>query len=667
MKEPKKIIYFFACCVFGVLIGQLGCDSREDAQQEQEDEEAGSPAYPQNLKEFLTVYGDELKTWGVNIRLEGDVLVTQTNAHYPIMQYASQFHRDLFLEVKDIERAKIVWKAYNEHLALLPLSVKQREGIEWWILTYNRFFIASENGVEKSIVDYEKKLSLYGSFSVFHGDGVFASDFKAFMNDVLVGYHGLIKNNTPPSPTKIKSIAVISGPYGGGHIATANALKNALEKKYNIELIDECEYSENAIKIATNNTYNWCTIYNVVEMKEGNWKKASILYHLNWLLMHYIAPDIRGELRRKLDNEDVDLLISAIHHINDVTSVAYALTKPVLISITDYGFPKAQWWDMDHVSPDLTRYLIPEEGRNLFREMMIKYHDHPRRWNARVPTSRVHYLYQNMFASAGPQLPKLTEQMLQDLDIFEILGFPVNSDITYARNKEDIDSAKKALYFNLDENRKIVTIGFGASADVKRVSALLEQVIRLQSLFEFNVQLGLITGGNSVLKSTLEKLLESNKIPIIREEADLKRVYLDKLVARVFDRLDAASMGNLYRASDVFISKAGGSTTAELLASSTYYLRGFAIASWEYENALKLEAVGLSVKDTDNASSTSVNYKILSEEPEVNNLIVEVNTLLKRPKIFSKINNYIPFSEAILLQIVKNAFTRHQAAWERMD
>lgn len=604
---------------------------------------------PIELEPFLDCFQGELASWGVNVTVSGGAVVAADGTTYPRHAFESAFASDVHLELKDVERAEILVRAYEQHLRPVLTDAALRASVEWWILRYHRFFVPGSGSVDELPVDYPNKLSLYGNLAPLQRGGEHEAAFAAFIEQVAHEYLAAARFPAP-RPGDAPSVSIVTGPYGGGHVSVANTIAASLADTYRVDTIDECREFSGALDIVTGGLYRGCLLYNDVEIRDGDPAKASLLEHLNWLLSFYIVPDQRGELRRTLLANGTDLVVSSVHHLPDVTGTGTAIGRPTLVAITDFSFPAGQYFDLNHVSAEYVQYLIPTVRREFFRPMMLDYY--AKSWEARVPSSRTAYLHDRLFAAGGAEA--LDATMLADLGVFEPIGFPVNAAMHPPASAADILAARSQLALGTNLARKVIAIAFGSTPDTAQVRAVLERLIAESARFAAPIELALVSAGNTAVADLARALFEASGIPVDASEGETEASPLpDKVTARIFPRLTQEAIAELYRATDAYVSKAGGATTAEVIASSTPFVRGFGLWPWEYENALWLAELGLSLEPVPEVSDPlALDTSFLGVDPSAEALVGLINATITQPRILGPVPGALQFEPAALKAIV---------------
>lgn len=118
----------------------------------------------------------------------------------------------------------------------------------------------------------------------------------------------------------MKKILIFSSYGGGGHISATDALKEYLEKDYDIStvyLIDEVLGGLDIIKIFSSNKYTQEKFYNYCLQKKWTWF-INKLYQTATILIYLNEKIIRAIITRYLKQKKPDLVISVVPLLNNV-------------------------------------------------------------------------------------------------------------------------------------------------------------------------------------------------------------------------------------------------------------------------------------------------------------------------------------------------------------
>ncbi len=589
-----------------------------------------------SLREFYSKYETEFRSYTkqkIILTFEGDTLVTASGDRHEPFPWLILLERKLNNALNDQVKANAVTRSYLKHIQpLIEDEPALDETFQWFLESY-AFYLGGDP------IWLKRKMLIYGELKPFFNNKELVNAFDNFAQELADQFR-----RATPADDGVQKIAVITGPYGGGHVSTAAAITSTLvgtplrtspEKpivrhgsdQTEVVLIDECLMGKDRLSQITGTRS--CQVYNEIFIKEDNVRKATLLWILNDKLGEYVADNRYHEIYQMMRQESPDLIISTVHHVNPVTSLPYLLDIPLSIYVTDYDFPKAQWPYLNHEDQRLITYWVPATHRNFFRQMIRYYYLAQERWDPRLKHSRTHRIYQKLFVEQN----KLGD-IFPSLEVFEVLPFPVSPIISPPMSRQDslesrkYSTAKESLELSDNPDRKIVAISFGGAGNPRLVVDLIQKIANNAEKIKFPIQLAILSGNNELLIEQAKATLDNLKISSHESENA-------KITAKILGFLsNPVGMSHLYKSADLVIGKSGGATTAEILNSYTYFMRGFPLWRWELENEQLLEKVNLAPRGP-SKEFDSLKYDLSSYmvDPEIDDLIKGINTMLSKPRM----------------------------------
>ena len=620
-----------------------------------------------SLQEFYKKYAREFLTYDVHLRLvphEDAIMLSsqdgkngQKFTHY---QWNSPLEKELAQEWNDIKKAKIISRAYHRHI--LPIfkgNAQLDDSFKYFIKEYHNFF-----GSRYS--ELHRKLELFREFSPFSSDPHFIQGLQLFTQAIQKAYPKPKFSHDP----QLKKIVIITGPYGAGHLTPAYELKSEFLKgakangdtqNLQVTVLNECTDFPDTLFLFTGK-YHSCKIYNDIVVSEVDPFKEALLKILNTKLADYRPTDKFTQLYERLKLEEPDLLISTVHHIPQITAYAYLLDVPLRILVTDFEFPERQWPYLNHVNQNLVKYWIPSSWSGFFRSMVNRYYF--RSWVARVKGMRTQVIYESIF-----QNNRTFEDLSRDLGVFEVTAFPISQQIRPPRDHHEEIESRKKLELSSDRNRKVILIANGGSANSEIVTSLVEKLLSIVDQIKLNTEIAILSSGNSALIQSVASVFKKYEIPVTLDGSN--RIPPDhekniKTLGRIFGRLtNPEGMSDAYKASNLVISKSGGASTAEFVASQLYFIRGFPLWNWEVENTKYLEHVQLALSPNYSGDVLREPLGSYLMDVSADSLLTQINILLgtqTQPPL--KVE---PFSGDKTLQLAVRDFHQFQKTDEKLQ
>jgi UDP-N-acetylglucosamine:LPS N-acetylglucosamine transferase len=547
-----------------------------------------------------------------------------------------KFEETLLKAVDDVQIANIVFRSFQTHLAtLVDDNPKLKADVQAFIV--KRFFKLGSPSYDLA-TPFEGYPKVQTAFR----------DFRQEIIDVSKREIALPFNNIG-NPKK--RITILTGPYGAGHISPAKALKEELQDEFEVTIIDDEDIICNDIR-ENNPLLELCQENDgLLLIKPAKYKDPELPKFLR---------DRSGLVRRRIAELKPDFIISALHHIPQLSSIAHYMNIPSAVVVTDFHFPEPQWEMIDEVKYPIFSYWIPTENPDFFRQMIQSFTKQGPAFDWAVhPRSKL--IREKLF-----EAKKELRELLPELEVFKPTGFPVAKIFEQPASADEKNATYQKLKMNSDSNRKNVTLSSGGAVVSDTIKGFLEILFSRKELLNNKIQLVILTGRNKDLYRELESFLTERSIPLItdRNYSQTKnRKFKEKIIARVMPMLSyPTEIASLYKVTDLLLSKSGGATTAEIAATHTPYLRAFGLNQWELENVKYLESIGLTlppkrfVKKEDSLKEDLEPYLSPMEQDEffeTLNKMLAKKPDLRRDKIF-------PFKRDAIRQSIRNAIEGHR-------
>ena len=272
-----------------------------------------------------------------------------------------------------------------------------------------------------------------------------------------------------------KKILFMSCQGGGGHMSAAKAIESYL-KKYEVKIIDvigdKLAYLDPFYYI-TFKRYTGQDIYNVL-LRHNKKRLTNFYSHVGIYLIHLRRKAIKEGLRRLVNQEKPEIIISVIPYINNfIAEVAEEQNLPCLLVPTDLD-----------VSTFINNVSIKKDT--------------------------------NIFASLGFDYPEITHKIKSSMvpaEKIKSFGFPIRPCFFEEKNHHEIK--KKLALHQLNTTIFLIMGATGSNATLNYIHVL--------STIEIPFNLIVCIGRNVSLKSTIKKLTPPAHInlQVIDETADI--------------------------------------------------------------------------------------------------------------------------------------------------
>ncbi len=331
-----------------------------------------------------------------------------------------------------------------------------------------------------------------------------------------------------------KKITILfTGAYGGGHKAPTMAIKNYLEQKgYTIQLIDVDE-RENQYSPEVDG-YTKADIYAEVYQKLNDPVKAKELSRKISKAQPLEDRRFLGDIREEVAAFGPKHILAVAHHKPRLAYISYVLGIPMTYIHTDHGF-----------RPMLTS-ILNEQKR--LKKPLIKF---------------------GMIGDDKLFKKKETKKQLIRVD------FPVRPSFQPV-SPSQLKSIRKKLH--IEDNAYVVKVAMGQNGLAKDIKKILVRMLEEEKKLRNPLYVFVVCGKNEQLKSDLTPFASAK----------------GKIHIKILGFLEEKEMAEIDKASDVWITKPGGSTSAELIETQKQMLYEINAAhGWEKSNARHLQKLGL--------------------------------------------------------------------------
>ena len=376
---------------------------------------------------------------------------------------------------------------------------------------------------------------LYHKLPSRKSNSTFERKFKKFSDNITFDdYAGLPKE---AAETAKKITILFTGAYGGGHKAPAIALNNYLtEKGYAVQFIDVDEV-ENRYSPQING-YTKADIYAEVYQKQNDPEKAQKLTRMLNKAQKIEDKKFLGDIRNSVKEFQPDHIFAVAHHKPKLAYISYSLGVPMTYVHTDHGF---------------NNMLLPI----LYEQERLEH-----------PLIQFGMLAQDQYYGA---VESIVRQLVR-------LDFPVRASFKPISRKAR-HKLRDAL--NIPRNAYVVKLAMGQNGLAKDMTNILSRMKKEQKKLKRQLHVFAVCGKNEMLKNALEKFARGK----------------GKVRVHILGFLDEKEMAAVDRASDLWITKPGGSTSAELVQTQKQMLYEInKTHPWEQNNADYLESLGLAKK-----------------------------------------------------------------------
>lgn len=460
--------------------------------------------------------------------------------------------KELAKRLNDINRVdKIVYDYATQVQNKIP-DPKNRELFEQWMIGIS-YFLGSP------YYNHDLFFRHQSQNPFFSNNLEFKIAFDDFVNSIQK--HSTPLHNTLKTAKKIKNIAILyPGTGGGGHKAPAMAMAKALEQKgHRVKLLDIDEFEKPYDPKIGGLTRG--EIFSKIYQQEGNVAKAYQMWTEGDKKQPIESRRFMKDLSDAIRDFDTDHMFVVAHHQPEHTSIAYQLGIPATYVHTDNEF-HANLQDINLNQQELKKPLV---SFTALSDQSDFYH------NLLTREGKKHY-------NELPQ--KVKKQMVR-------MNFPVRQSFQPVTKKEKM-AIRRTL--GIDENATVVKLAMGANGIPKDIKDIMERIKKEEQEAKKPIHVLVVCGANKALKDELDQMVKQgfNK---------------GAVKFQILGFLNEHEMSQYDKSSDVWITKPGGSTSAEahkmrkqmLYVPNHHHL-------WELTNAQMLEKENLA-KELNNGQS----------------------------------------------------------------
>jgi hypothetical protein len=472
-------------------------------------DEAEWARFEAGLRELRDALNDERNTTIVD--LEGH---THTRA-----SYTTRLERDLRRSWVDPAKAAVVAKAASEHFA--ELGPERAAAIEALVTRYIHFIGIRTDNAQR----------IFAGQELVQSDPAAAQRVDAFLRDVSERMTE-VRGASDGGGASRDTIAIITQAGGGAHTAIAATIEAALRGKAPTRQIN---LSATGTRDGLERTlgFSYATAYNRFFQQAGRPKALELADEVNQLLFDFLPGEHYEYLRRQAG--DARVVVSTTHWPDDVALVAEQ-DKRILIQVADYGEIHESLRDLAHTVAkydlDGIEFLLPADeslpavaaGK---RPFVVRDYPVEPEWSARADL-------------VGYGELRARYDLAPDAAVVTVLA--------------GAQGASQAVLHNVEEIVDAYARDLGAGRKVPPLDVLV------------------VAGHNEALRGALTRAVHLAQERAVEAHAlgpaGARQLRAD-LRVRSAGFVPNADLARLVQLSAAVLSKPGGRTTAELLASGT--------------------------------------------------------------------------------------------------
>jgi len=484
--------------------------------------------------------------------IENDVLTTAQGEKFSAIAFGSPLHEDLCFFLKDPKQAQIIHNAYQKHIRLI-LPEKFTPAFSNALLKVCYFFGSRNISPEKSlqIALQEEGISAWAKE---HQDTL-----SLFIQDANQSAHRpkAAKQNGP------FTIVILNTSASGGNESVTHGIQSFLDQfpQYNLVILDMESLAKEAdpISIATNyQTYDglYTSVY-----QQGN--NPDILIERDVLsrqIGKYVPSCLVSRLKEKILDINPDLILSTRSYTTDDLALV-TLDIPFRMIHCDYELSFFLLNLYGKANPDALRFWLTSQEPSVFKPLFLK----ADRLDLYKESDSQEALMEKVSVLTNCDLDTLKRQ-------FEVFGFPTRPEFHRIHDPKKLAVLQKQWDIQSHETPILVCMGKNGVGVLEK---LFDQFLLLPpNEFKFLF----VCGKNEELKMKLQQKLAA--------ASELTNSFA------IYGFATPQEMNDLMNVSSIAITKPGGASVAEAIATGTYFLM-MEPHPWEQANGNKLETLQL--------------------------------------------------------------------------
>ncbi len=521
-------------------------------------------------------------------RIADNTLISAKKVRYPLITYKSILHKDLAYVLKDPKQTEVIYRAYLQHIfPVIPQSSENTASF----LNDPKYSTPLEEGNHDTRASSEEEAFSKALLDVVRlfGNPQFSPHkalIQALKEQGPIGANWAQEHpsalfpfvkaaNIPPRPLPNKEkkdglykVAILTTSASGGNDSVARALSSFLEKEKNIQsiLIDvETIAKEEAPMMLATNMHTYDGIYSSIFQKTNQFDVIFMREILNREIQKYIPSNFLGKLKEMLIEVNPDLIISTRSYSPDDISLS-TLGIPFRMLHCDFELSLFLSRLYGKISPDSIRFWLPTHSPSIFKPLF--------EWKHSLDL----YNDQDDAETLMQKVADLLHISIEDCKKeFEVLGYPTCPEFYPIKDAPTIEKLKRKWGVQEGEIPVFIVMGKHGMGALEDIFDLLYDSPPSKMPLKFFF----ICGQNPSLKKAFQaKLARSGKAS--------SRFAIHGL-------LSPQEMNEVMNLSSLGISKAGGASVAEAIATKTPLLLMHS-HPWEEGNAQQLEKMGLAFR-----------------------------------------------------------------------
>ncbi len=502
-------------------------------------EQKGDPKFWESFDETVL---DELL-----LALEQDAvtsITTRDGTVYSKIQFSSLFERQLYECSQDLKKAKIISQAYEHHIERSSLTEAQKHKLQKKLIKYVDYIGVRQGNIRKIL---KQNVSL--DFLTQQDWQKFVSPFLA---DVSVHMKGMLEElnqeNAERPPVSPDQVVITTTASGGAHISISRVIQENLDKRNIPHVLVNESHLLSEDKLSQCIGIPKRDLFNKICQQSDRMKYGKKLRKLDEKLSLFIPDDQMDKFRKAIGNSEI--IVSTSHHPDNIRCVAEN-GKRICFQVCDYGEIPDK---LEKIAKTTTKYNLSG----------ITFHAPSQNSTLRVKKGNpIAYPKQKTSTSPKDTIYKNYEHFVR------VNHYPVHEAFRQQLSASDIIYVKENFHLRPEARLWVMTMGSQGVGGIleKYIDQVIEGAIQDVEKGEFELlDIAILCGTNTSMMNSITNYTEKKlKAACATHSPEVYATLKQKLQFKPFPRIELNEVALLGKASDAFLSKPGGGTTAEAL------------------------------------------------------------------------------------------------------
>lgn len=474
-------------------------------------------------------------------------LITPQNGVLQLHGFKSAFAKELSDKLMDPERGAFIAQKFEEIILSKALLSYNADTLHEWkeALKYYASLLGNDSDyMEKTFK--EKAHPLVQTF--IQNSPEVAKAFFDAIAEREIALNASMGN-------KSKEVVILTSSSGGGHITTANAVKEMVEKKgFKAVILNQDELDkENDPLLKAGVTYKgepitMAEVYNRVFQQDNNLEEANKLWGLGNEIAAFVPSRQMENVAKRIRAINPAMILSVATHHQEHASLANMTGIKLNYVHTDFDFNNALLPIVDKVDAQRINFWVNSDDDQILEGKKLGSYEVPLK-------------------------------PLKERNIIKVCGYPVRP--SFVREEDPVKISEIKSKKGIDPNRKVALLSMGRQGIKEHILKYLNLLLKEKDKLTSPLELVVIAGKNEELKKELDEFIKSH-------DSELK----DRLHIKVEGFVDEKDMADYYKIASVINSKPGGAASAEC-AEMGLPMLAVDPHPWEVPNLKYLERHGL--------------------------------------------------------------------------